>query len=67
MYQSHSPTVPKNNNVDKYLPVKRFLKLVFILPAFENRRSAGTDVATTDKYFIATEYNFGKTCLDIFQ
>lgn len=67
MYQSSSPTLLKNNNVDKRLPVKRFLKLFFIFPAFENRRSAGTDVATTDKYFTAIGYNVGKICLDLSQ
>lgn len=41
------------------MPLNLFLFFVMMWPAVENTRSAGTDVAHTDKYFIAILVSFG--------
>ena len=55
--QSSIDKEPRNNNCCKCSPVNRFLASFIILPALENRRSDGTEVAIIDKYFFASLLN----------
>lgn len=69
IYISHCSAVrlDKNINFDNRSGHGLFLLFVSIKPAFENKRSQGTDVAGIDKYLIATGYKFGYLCFTSFQ
>lgn len=49
----------KNTNFETRLPMSRFRDLQIVAPAFENRRSEGTEVAIMDNFSLAIVYKFG--------
>lgn len=49
----------KNTNFETRLPMSRFRDLLIVAPAFENRRSEGTEVAIMDNFSLAIVYKLG--------
>jgi len=49
----------KKTNFETRLPISRFLDLLIVAPALENRRSAGTEVAIIDNFSLAIMCKFG--------